>query len=376
MKRVVLLKSRSTSQGGLEKHAKRIADAFVKKGASVTLLTTGTPPVASSIPVYAAKTSLWPSFLRMEQFDTFCQSWVKEHGAEIVFGMDRNRSQTHIRAGNGVHAAFLESRLFTEGKFKSLLCKINPLHRKILELEKAAFESKELKTLFTNSHLVKHQVLQYYNVDPAKIEVIHNGVEWEEMKSSFETWEEKRALLCQTHNLNPNHFHLLFIGHGYLRKGLDRLLLGLSLLKNKEVHLSIIGKDKQLETYRAKVIHLGLENQVRFFGPVTDVHSFYQLADALLIPSFYDPFANVTVEALAMGLYVVSSKHNGGCEILNSSNGHIIQDLLDENEMVQVLEKTLQMRKTNKSALQIRESVKHLDFSKQLDRLTTRALHG
>ncbi len=54
---------------------------------------------------------------------------------------------------------------------------------------------------------------------------------------------------------------------------------------------------------------------------------FYQLADALAIPSFYDPFANVTVEALAMGLFVVSSRSNGGFEILDPSKGIIIENL-------------------------------------------------
>lgn len=341
---IVLLKPRSRQLGGLEKYTARIAKAFIGKGAQVTFLTA--PP------------SRWPAFIQMEQFDRFIAQSVKEIRPDLVFGMERSRHQTHIRAGNGVHAAYLASRIHTEGLFKVLLCKVNPLHRKILELEKAAFESPSLQKLFTNSHMVRHQILERYQTDPAKIQVIHNGVEWDEMEADFAQWEEKR--------LSKNRFHFLFIGNGYLRKGLDRLLMGLAQLRNRDFQLSVVGKEKKIDAYKAKVFQLGLQNQVHFYGPVPNIRLFYQQADALVIPSFYDPFANVTVEALAMGLYVVSSKFNGGHEILTPTNGTIIDDLLDSHSMVAALETALKHPKTRQNSHLIRESVKHLDFSQQL----------
>lgn len=344
MRQVVLLKSCAKSQGGLEKYASRIAEAFRQRGDLVTVLT-GEDGIR------------WPSFVRMERFDAFVRQWLERNEADVVFGMDRNREQTHIRAGNGVHAAYLKSRLFTEGRLKVLLCKLNPLHRKILELEKAGFENPKLKKLFVNSHMVKQEVLEHYDVDPAKIQVIHNGVEWEEMEADWQPGREER-----------DEIELLFIGNGYLRKGLDRLLEGLSLMKQEPFHLSVVGKDKGIDRYRMKAAELGLQNRVSFFGPSREIRSFYQKADALIIPSFYDPFANVTVEALAMGLFVVSSKHNGGAEVLTEENGAVIEDLLSPDAMVAALKKAMQ-KKTEESARRIRQSVQHLDFSKQLQAL-------
>ena len=121
-----------------------------------------------------------------------------------------------------------------------------------------------------------------------------------------------------------------------------------------------------MDQYLAKVVQLNLTENVHFFGPSQEIRRFYQLADCLVIPSFYDPFANVTVEALAMGLFVVSSKNNGGHEILNAQNGAVIDDLLSEDAMVAALETALNNRKTENSSHMIRESVKHLDFSNQL----------
>lgn len=366
MKKVVLLKSRASTPGGLEKHAARIARAFLEKGNHVTLLTTGKELSHAQMDIFSLQTIPWPGFVRIEQFDRFVSRWLNENKVDVVFGMDRNRFQTHIRAGNGVHAAFLESRQFTEGRWKVLLCKMNPLHRKILELEKASFENPQLKKIITNSHFVREQILQRYDTHPHLIEVIHNGVEWHEMQSDFSEWEAKRESALKKWHLNPHHYHFLFIGNGYLRKGLDRLLLGLSKLKRRDFHLSVVGKDRHMKSYQSKVETLGLTKQVRFFGPSSDISTFYQLADSLVIPSFYDPFANVTIEALAMGLYVISSKTNGGCEILTPANGTIIEDLLDTEAVIASLEKALQHPKTKQSANQIRNSVAHLDFSKQM----------
>lgn len=371
-KHIAILKSRAGNSGGLEKYASRISSGFAEKGARVSLLTTGlsenvfSHPSISSHPI---QTISWPAFLRMEQFDSYVQKWLQREKPDLVFGMDRNRYQTHIRAGNGVHIAYLKSRVFTEGKIKHWICLLNPMHRKILELEKTAFENPHLRKIFANSHMIRRQLLKYYDIDPAKIEVIHNGVEWHEMEEDFLDWKEKKKDACLRLGLDSERFHFLFIGSGYLRKGLDQLLKGLSRLKRRDFHLSVIGKDNRMQTYFAKAIQLGLKDNIRFFGQQSNTRPFYQIADALVIPSFYDPFANVTIEALAMGLFVVSSKSNGGFEILSENNGTLIENLLDLDSIESALQIAMMHRKTPASALAVRQSVAHLDFSQQLQKL-------
>jgi UDP-glucose:(heptosyl)LPS alpha-1,3-glucosyltransferase len=129
----------------------------------------------------------------------------------------------------------------------------------------------------------------------------------------------------------------------------------------------VIGKDNKMAEYIAKARELGLSQHVRFFGPQSDIRPFYQFADVLVIPSFYDPFANVTVEALAMGLFVISSRYNGGSEILTPENGLIIEDLLAPDSLSQALAEGLKHPKTIQSANASRDSVKHLDFSLQMN---------
>ena len=54
-----------------------------------------------------------------------------------------------------------------------------------------------------------------------------------------------------------------------------------------------------------------------FVGPVDDPVPYYAAADALVLPSFYDPFGLVVLEAAACGLPVVTSRVNGASELLS-----------------------------------------------------------
>lgn len=369
---ITLLKSSLTQTGGLEKYTWQIAQRFCQKKLPVTLLTTGTshPPFTSDyLNIVSFPIDYRLSVLNLLQFNRCCVQYIKKNPTPIIFGLDRNQFQTHIRAGNGVHAAYLNYRAQEEGLYKKLSFFFNPLHQMTLQLEKKAFEHPELQILFTNSHLVKQEVLSHYDIAPEKIQVVHNGVEWTALEPHFQRWHQKKQAILQELKLPSSCYHFLFIGNNYRRKGLSKLLRALSLIDNQSFHLSVIGKEYHLADFEQQVSELNLESKVTFFGPRNDTYQFYQYADSLVIPSFYDPFANVTVEALAMGLFVVSSARNGGSEILSPTTGTVIESLEDISSFAQALHTALSHPKTEKNAIAIRESVKSFDFSHQLDRM-------
>lgn len=344
--KVAILKRDVARGGGLEKYALRVTEAFQNRGANVTLL--------SDDSLFLSRFS----FRKIEQFDKYCTEYLALHPHEVVFGMDRNRFQTHLRAGNGVHAAYLDLRKSSEGFLKGISFPLNPLHRKLLQIEKEAFEHPSLKRLIVNSAMVQRQILEYYDVDPDKITVLHNGVEWSEMRPDIEKSER---------------FEFLFIGHNFRRKGLHKLLEALACCKEKDFHLSVIGEDKNLSYFEYLSQLLGLS--VTFLGKQNDILPFFRKADALVIPSFYDPFANVTVEALAMGLFVVSSKSNGGHEVLTPQSGAVIENLGDKDSFIAALETAMRHPKTKERRETIRASVRHLDFSCQLKKLCDLCLY-
>lgn len=349
MIKVALLKNAIGGKGGLEKVAKRFMEELLDQGATVTLLTSYSkkkplPPLDPRLIVVPLCEDGPLSLLNLIRFDHAVQNWLKEHPQQIVFGFDRHSTQTHLRAGNGCHAAYLKLR--KEGLLKRISFSINPLHRYILHLEKRGFENAE--KIFTNSALVKNQILSHYQVAAEKIVVLHNNVEWDALEKPFKAWPEEQARLRKEWGIPDDHFVLLFAGHGYKRKGLPALLKALE--GETKVTLLVVGRDKK--QYIAP--------NARFFGPQESLIPFLQAADALCIPSLYDPFANVTVEALAMGLFVCSSRFNGGSEVLTPESGVVIDDLKE------ALKITFAHPKTIASSLAIRQSVQRLNYPQNL----------
>ncbi|MFN0064744.1 MAG: glycosyltransferase family 4 protein [Chlamydiales bacterium] len=346
MKRIALLKSNLAFQGGLEKYTIMLAQRYHERGDQVTILTTGKVPEKYPFDVISLKCTYKISFAHHKSFDRACRHWLKRHLMDVIFGMERNSFQTHYRAGSGVHSAYLQQRARIESPLKRFSFFINPLHRTIKKLEKKAFCHPQLKMLFTNSEMVKREILERYPVDPKKILVVHNGINWEGYAKPF-----------GQRSYNPGRFQFLFVGNDYRRKGLPFLLDALEKLEGN-FHLTVVGKDKNLEYYKKRA-----PSYVTYVGQKSDLIPFYQKADALVVPSIYDPFANVTLEALAMGLYVVSSDTNGSHEILTPDCGCVapIDDLLP------ALQKALAHPKTPESSLAIRQKIKRLDLATQLD---------
>lgn len=370
-KNLFILKRNIHKKGGLEKYTLRSAIAFNEKGYNVTILSTNPSSNISfpNIDLKYFKTNKWPGYRRMKDFDNFCQSFIEKNKPKIILGMDRNRHQTHIRAGNGVHICYLQSRKLTDNYFKIRSFAYNPLHRYILDLEKKAFENPRVKKIITNSQMIKDQIHRYFTTPKEKVQVIHNGVEWHEMKKSFDSSIEMRMQIAKKYLLDPSKRFLLFVGNGYRRKGLKQLLYGLSLTKEKEYYLFILGKEKNISYYKKLSQKLHLEKKVLFLGAEKEIMPFYQASDILMLPTFYDPFANVTLEALAMGLYIVTSHFNGAKEILSDKSGMIFDDLLSPDAIAATIEKAMNHPKTPISAKNIRNSVSHLDFSHQMKKL-------
>lgn len=357
--RICFLKRSFAAKGGLEKQARLIVEYFAKKGHEITLITETAP---DNLPFSVIKTrpcSLM-SFQKISQYNHQVKTLLKTQKFDHVFGFDRTEMQTIMRLGNGVHKSFLEQKKSFDPWIKRFLPK-NPQDYISLGIEKRSFSSTQVKTVIANSHMVKDEVLKYYSIDPDQIHVIHNGVEWKENERAF--YDQ-----FNLHQSESNTVHILFAGHGFKRKGLIPLLNALFLLRGKNFHLHIVGEDKNRASFQSLSNQYGLSSQVTFYGKVTDTKRFFQLADLCIIPSYYDPFANVTVEALSFGIPVISSRKNGGHEIIKPFMGSVIDDLHDERFFSALIESYLKKKQFD-LALKIRKEVEYLDFSNQLEKL-------
>lgn len=111
---------------------------------------------------------------------------------------------------------------------------------------------------------------------------------------------------------------LLSVGHLIERKGHDLVIRALSELA--EYQLLIIGEGPEREALARLAEQLGVASRVRFLGtqPHNLLPSFYGAADALILASSREGWANVLLEAMACGTPVVASNIWGNPEVVRS----------------------------------------------------------
>jgi UDP-glucose:(heptosyl)LPS alpha-1,3-glucosyltransferase len=230
--------------------------------------------------------------------------------------------------------------------------------------EHMTFERNPKTVIICNSHLVKQEILHFYpRTRQDRLIVVHNGVEWNEYEEPFQ-----QKLLAPKSLSSPP--HLLFIGHEWKRKGLDRLLEALSFLKNENFLLTVVGKEKHPEYFfdLAKKFHI--QEKTRFYPTGQKSLPFYQTSQIAILPSRYDPFANVTLEAMAMGLYVITTTANGGSEaIINHLNGIIVDEYAPPSELAEAIRAAFFVATDSSRPETIRHSVRHYDFSLKLQQI-------
>jgi len=363
--RICFLKRFFRQMGGLEKHSRLIVDYFHHLGHSVTLGCEKAAP-DYKYPAHFINAN-GPKFYQTESFSRQADRWVRSSDFDMVFSFDRTVNQSVMRLGNGIHRAYLEEKKRHQRYLPFSFYK--PLDWLLLSNEKRAFHSPQLKVMIANSHMVKQELLQYYSVDPSKIHVVHNGIEWDAIGQHFLKTAQLDPKTIHP-NIDPTKMQLLFIGHGFKRKGLIPLLKALHLIKNHPFQLHIVGNDSHQIVYEQLSCDLGLSHQVFFYGGIPSSYPFFQLADLCIIPSIYDPFANVTVEALSFGCFVLTSRKNGGHEILTPLSGAIIDDIQDTQAFKELIVSNWR-KKTLDSALKIRNSVEYLKIDNQLKKLTS-----
>ena len=259
-----------------------------------------------------------------------------EGGYDITQAHERIPGCMIFRAGDGVHAAWLEHRARGKSALLRLVDKCSLFHRFILKQEKRMLTSPALKAVICNSVLVRNEMQRYYNVPESKLVVIENGVDLEIFHPRLSAeWREKQRLALGI-NLETPVF--LFVGSGFERKGIPQLLSALSLMKTQQAQLIVVGEDRRLASYQQHARQLGLSARVQFVGPQQDVRPYYGMADAFVLPTRYDPMPNAALEAMACGLPIITSTTCGMAARVSAGENGFVCDALDVEQLAKHLD--------------------------------------
>ncbi len=128
---------------------------------------------------------------------------------------------------------------------------------------------------------------------------------------------------------DKNEIHLVSVGRNHWKKGYHYMLDALHQLKEKgyKITYTLIGQDVAPESLLVQIVQLGLTDVVKFKDKMSqeELLSVYQTHDVLVLPSLEEGIANVVLEAMAVGLPVVSTDCGGMAEVVkNKETGWLV----------------------------------------------------
>jgi glycosyltransferase involved in cell wall biosynthesis len=192
-------------------------------------------------------------------------------------------------------------------------------------LERYIYPRKHI-SLGVVSHKVAADLGHYYGRTNG-ISVIYGGLDPERFSPRRRC--EMRSAARKAFGVSEKEFALLLIGNDWKNKGLLCLLQAAGAARDPRLKVLVAGRDNPAP-FAAEIETLGLTGRVSFLPPRSDVEFFYAAADAYVGPSLEDAFAQPPAESMACGLPVITSRNNGGAEIIvHGENGFVMDDPTD-----------------------------------------------
>ncbi len=361
---LALVRQRYNAYGGAELFIERAIDALASQGVAVTVLArewVGDPQrVVRCDPFHIGRLSRDWGFAR-----AVCGELARRT-FDLVQSHERIACCDVFRAGDGVHAQWLQNRCATLGIVGRLGLRLNPYHRYVLAAERRLFRSSRLRAVICNSRMVKNEIRARFGTPEAKLHVIYNGIDLEAFHPRLR--DAHRAAMRERLGISQQAPVHLFVGVGFDRKGVFPLIEAFARSRQQDAHLLIVGRDKTQARAERRVSSLGIASRVHFAGAQKDVRPWYGVADSFVLPSLYDPFPNAALEAMACGLPVITTPQCGTAELIEDGASGFVVDALAIEVLAERLSR-LDVRTALEMGRRARERVEGLSLQSMSKRL-------
>jgi UDP-glucose:(heptosyl)LPS alpha-1,3-glucosyltransferase len=313
---IALLRRQFASVGGAELYLQRLLAALAEAGHDVHLYAEkwqGNPKGVTlhAVPVHGGRA------LRPLIFAEKAAAMLTQARHDVVFSLERTVRQDVYRAGDGVHAVWLEQRRRFAPWWRRPFLGLGAFHSNLRSLETRTFDPANTRHIIVNSAMVGREITSRFPFPAERIHLVRNGVDVARFQKA------DRIAARARFGFTPQDYVLLFVGSGWERKGLPYLL---RLMRHwqelyPQVKLLVAGRGRRSGT---------LPHNVILAGPLTDVEQAYAAADLMTFVPIYEPCANAVAEGLASGLPVITSRCNGACELIDPGlNGEVLNDPSD-----------------------------------------------
>jgi UDP-glucose:(heptosyl)LPS alpha-1,3-glucosyltransferase len=198
-------------------------------------------------------------------------------------------------------------------------------------MEQRYYGGRKYRKLIALSDQVKDDLMRFYGVPDKDVVVIPNGFAPSEF--SVARRNEQREAMRQKLGYANSDKVVIFAANELERKGFGPLLRAIAALDDSSVRLLAVGRLNPL-AYASEIQRLGMTQRVKFTGPTSDVASYYAAADVFALPTQYEAWGLVIVEAMACGLPALTSRLAGASIAIDEGQtGYLLDNPADVGEI-------------------------------------------
>ncbi len=321
-------------EGGLARHVCKLAEALVRQGIAVDVLTrgaadsgptTGRPGAKAverraGVNVYRVPEPSWPRDL-----DRFV-AWVEhmnddmlaagvalaeEQAYDLVHGHDWLVANASAALADRLGVGYATTIHATEhGRHQGWVQDEPQAHIHAVE----RWMAKRADAVIVCSYYMRGHVADIFEIDERPIAVIPNGIDPDELRPVGDL----KALRAEF--AKPEEKLVLLVGRLVYEKGFQLALDALPgvIERVENVRFLVAGSGTHEAELKAQAERLGLTERGVFLGWIGDdaLHSLYRIADLCVVPSIYEPFGLVALEAMASGCPCIVADTGGLREVV------------------------------------------------------------
>jgi glycogen(starch) synthase len=317
-------------EGGLARHVRKLAEALVRQGVRVDVLTRGVgsearldpgcPEDRGGVSVHRVREPGWPRDLDrfvawVEQMNRDMlaagEALAREHSYDLVHGHDWLVGKAAAELADKLGVPYVTTIHATEhGRHQGWVDK--PPQSHIHSVER--WMARRADAVIVCSYYMRGHVADIFDIDEGRVAVIPNGVDPSELRPTGDLAALRREFA------EPHEKLVLLVGRLVYEKGFQLALDALPGVIERvgDVRFLVAGSGTHEAELKAQAASLGLSGHGTFLGWIGDdvLHSLYRIADLCVVPSIYEPFGLVALEAMASGCPCIVADTGGLREVV------------------------------------------------------------
>jgi len=209
---------------------------------------------------------------------------------------------------------------------------LSPRKISYLWLEKQEMKTIKNRYFIAVSNYLATNIIDNYPDVKDKILISYPGIIPQPNKEIKK--EKFKKKLEEKYGIKTGSLMLLFVAHGYKRKGLQNIIYALEKLNNNDISLLVVGQgDKNEISFSSEEV----QNRTFFLGLVKKMEEIYSASDIFIHPTLGDTFAMSPLEAMSFKIPVIISNKDycGLTEQLTNSEALILKDPKDFFEIAE-----------------------------------------